>query len=342
LLGLETPRQPIETGEVSLEVKALLTGLIPNQTYYYRLTAEDQNVKFPELLSSEITSVVTPVAVPRIVGEPTILHVTPFSAVMFGELNPENGNTTYEFQYGLCAELDGCPETSETATAQSPIYGAIGTTMEASGLLPGRLYYYRLIAKSGGGEAISKTDTFSTEAGPEVTAQTGLASAVETTSAVVSGIVNPDGQASTYSFELGRDNGADTQFGIVVSASAGKGSVPVEESHLLSGLQPGTRYAYRIAIRSGDGSAKGETATGEISTFTTQGSPSTFIPVPPTLVAVPRVPFPKEEAQKHPTSKELQLTSALKACKKKPKKRQASCESKARKRYGTSNKKKTK
>jgi hypothetical protein len=301
-LGLETPKQPVATGETPVAVAAPLTGLLPNETYYYRLVGEDEHVKAPELLASARTSVTTAAVGPRIVGEPSVLHTGPFSAVMFGELNPENSNTEYEFRYWPCESTESCAEVelAQTEAAQSPTYGAIGTTVEVAALRSSTLYHYRLLAKSQGGEAASQAGAFTTAPGPAVSAQTGGTSSIATASALVSGTVNPDGQAASYAFELGRYNGAQTYLGIVFSGSAGAGYRPVPETLALSGLQPGTTYAYRISARSGAGATSGSTATGATVEFTTEGLPSVLAaPTPlPILAAVPSI-FPLGAACKH-------------------------------------------
>jgi hypothetical protein len=348
-LGSATTPEPVATGEVPVETNGALTGLLPNETYYDRLVAEDENVKAPELLTSEATSVRTPTVAPRIVGEPSTLHVGPFSVVMFGELNPENANTTYRFQYGPCEALEGCPGVAETEAAQSPTYGAIGTTAEASGLLPATAYHYRLLAsneqeiagKHVGGRAVSAEGSFTTAPGPVVAAETGSASAVGSTSAVVSGSVNPDGQAAAYTFELGLYTGAGTQLGVVYSGPAGAGATPVGESLALSGLQPGTTYVYRIAVHSGDGSAKGASATGATLTFTTEGRPAVLsIPTTLAMLGIPDVAFPTGPAAAKAAPQRLtraqHLANALKACRQKPKKRRAGCERTARRKYAAS------
>jgi hypothetical protein len=295
ILGLETESQKIKPEETPVQVSAPLTGLLPNETYYYRLAGTDQNIHPPELLAGERILLATPASAPRIVVEPSVLHVGPFSAVMAGELNPENANTTYEFQYGVCEDLESCPGLLETEQAQSPTYGVVGTTMEARGLLSNTLYHYRLRTKNQGGEATSQTGTFTTAPGPVVSAQTGAASGVATSSAIISGTVNPDGQAASYTFELGRYNGSETRFGVVFSAPTGSGAVPVEESLSLSGLQPGTTYAYRITIHSGAGGGKGQSATGATLTFTTGGLPTVLIvPAPLPMLTVPPFPFPNQ------------------------------------------------
>jgi hypothetical protein len=299
--GTVTPHKPVTTGEALVDVSGPLTGLLPDETYFYRVAGEDQNVRAPELLSSEGESFVTPSVAPRIVGEPSVLHAGAFSVVLFGELNPENTNTTYRFQYGVCEDLENCPGALETPLVQSPTYGTVGTTVEAAGLLAGTVYHYRLLADNEhevanhmeGGQAASVTGEFTTAPGPAVSAQTGAVSAVGSTSAVISGVVNPDGEAAAYTFELGRYTGAATQFGIVLTAPAGAGSSPVVESLALSGLQPGTTYAYRISAHSGDGSAKGQSATGAMLTFTTAGLPAVLsIPSPLAQLPAPSIAFP--------------------------------------------------
>jgi DNA-binding beta-propeller fold protein YncE len=336
-LGAETAQQSLATGEAPLEVSSLLKGLLPNATYYYRQAGEDQNVKAPELLHSETTSVATVAVAPRIVSEPSTPHIGAFSAVLFAELNPENANTTYQFQYGPCEELEHCSELAETESAQSSAYGAIGTVAEVSALLPSTLYRYRLIAKSSAGSVASDTATFTTAPGPAVSAETAGASAVTSTGAVISGNVNPDGQSATYTFELGRYNGANTQFGIVYSGPAGAGASPVEESLALTGLQPGATYAYRIAIHSGNGAARGSAFTGATQTFTTGGLP-VVLPVQPGLMqlTVPNIAFPKMATAKT-GAKALtgaqKRAKALRACEKghRSKKQRAACRRQAKK-----------
>jgi hypothetical protein len=109
--------------------------------------------------------------------------------------------------------------------------------------------------------------------------------------------VNPDGQPASYVFELGIYAGAATQYGVVFSGSttAVVGAVP--ESLGLTGLQPGTAYAYRVKISSGYGTSYGEQAT-----FTTLGLPTVLVsPVAPALLTVPRIVFPVESKPPTPT-----------------------------------------
>jgi NHL repeat len=270
-------------------------GLRPNATLFARLAGEDANVKAPELLTSETASVRTPLVPPRIFGGQSASFISSSSVVLSGELNPENADTTYEFQYGACEDLEACPGAQSTSAEASSLYGPLATTMEARGLRPATTYRYRLIAndehelnkKLEGGEAKGPQASFTTAAAPVPAAITGAPSSVGVTSATLTGSVNPGGQSATYSFELGVYAGASTRYGIVVSGTA---LTPTAESFSVTGLQPGTTYAYRIQIASGYGSS-----TGEPVTFTTGGLPSVLVlPAPVSLLAVPPVAFPVE------------------------------------------------
>jgi hypothetical protein len=308
-LGEQTPRLPVEAkgseGEEELplvKVDAPIAGLRPNQIFYYRVTGYDKNVEPPETpLTSDIGSFVTTFVAPKIVGPANAAFVKPNSAVLSGESNPENATTEYFFEYAeqaLCVQGvrsgEACPGVATTPVLESGAYAKAGVTQEASGLHPGTLYHYRLFAESEDAtktkhlRAIGPEAEFTTAPPAKVQALTGGYSGVTATSALISGSGNPDGQAATYAFELGVYAGATTQYGTVFS-----GPVPVETSfvaeQLLTGLQPGTEYAYRIKVTSGYGTALGATAT-----FTTEGLHAA-LPLPPPLAMLPPplVPFPK-------------------------------------------------
>ncbi len=303
--GEVTAKQSVaSTGPVSAGVQ----GLVPDETYYDRLAGEDENSKAPESpLTGETVSFVTPIVAPKILGTPSVSFLTPFSAVFSGELNPENTNTAYEFQYGTCENLDACPGALSTRTLESSAYGQTTTILQARELEPATVYHYRLLAsnqhlvagKPEGGVATGTVGTFTTGPAPVPQAASGPASAAGTTSATITGSVNPDGQPAVYTFEAGLYEGAATQYGVVFTATVDAATTAVPESVGLSGLQPGATYAYRIKITSGYGTAYGETLT-----FTTQGLPVVLsAPTTPALLAMPAIAFPIPAAAKHATLK---------------------------------------
>ncbi len=292
-LGSETPRQLVGTGGVSVPVQAVIEGLRPNEEFSDRLAGIDSNLEGSELLSGITLSFATPPVPPRILSEPRISFVTASSAVMFAELNPENAATTYAFEYGPCEDLDSCSEKGTTASQTSSVYGRIGTTLEASELKPGTTYHYRLTAERTGPPILGTPGEFTTSPAAAVQATTGASSAIETTSAVISGAINPAGQPATYSFEVGIDHEGAPELGVVASGSVAGLAEAASETFALAGLQPGTRYAYRIVVHNGFSNAQ-----GAIETFTTTEA-STPVTGPPavSLLQIPSTQFPTSEAK---------------------------------------------
>jgi hypothetical protein len=50
------------------------------------------------------------IAMPKILGQPTVSFVGSFSADMYGEVNPENAQTEYFFEYAEESLLATCKE----------------------------------------------------------------------------------------------------------------------------------------------------------------------------------------------------------------------------------------
>jgi NHL repeat len=330
-LGQATSVQPLtETKPVSATIEAR-----PDQTFYYRLEGHDEHVKAPEKLTSETASLVSPVVPPRVLGVPSTAFATPSSVVLLGEVNPENTGTAYRFQYGACETLEHCAGMAETPAGESSAYGRIGVTLEARGLRPGTTYHDRLVAVNAHGEAALDATggtaipegTFTTEPAPAPTAVSGAASAVGASTATISGSVEPAGEPASYSFELGLYEGAATQYGVVSSGSVAASTTPVEESLQLTGLQPGSTYAFRIAVHSGYIANATATLTGTPVLFTTAGLPAVLsVPTPPAQLAIPSIAFP-------PTTVVSPKTTVVPS-KKKTKKRKAK-KRKARPKAGT-------
>ncbi len=356
-LGNETLARPIKTQkeppiegeeEPFVPVSAVIEGVRPNETnFYYRLVGRDKNVSLSEPLlgSFPIASFASPAVAPKLLGLPLASFVTATSAVLFGEINPENSVTHYLFEYGPVAALEECPSGSlrtscagvlTTKSLESAQYGKVAGTFEASSLQPSTTYGFRMAAAGPAGENIGQVSSFTTAGASQVQAQVGSAGAVGATSAIVSGSVNPAGQPATYSFELAIYNGAQTQYGVVSSGPV-TGIEPVPESLPLSGLQPATTYAYRISVRYGDGSIAGSSAASPPALFTTEGLAVVLpSPSPLAMLATPDIAFPKESVQATPKklTRAQQLARAFKACGKRVKSKRAFCERKARRKFG--------
>lgn len=89
-------------------------------------------------------------------------------------------------------------------------------------------------------------------------ATTGAAESVTTGSAVVTGTVNPGGQATTYQIEYG----TSTAYGLTsASRDAGSGTAPVGVKVTLTGLTDNTTYHYRVVATNGLEVSRGEDRT---------------------------------------------------------------------------------
>lgn len=84
-------------------------------------------------------------------------------------------------------------------------------------------------------------------------ASTGEATEISQSSAVLGGLVDPNGTATGYRFEWGETS----EYGATsTTVAAGSGEEPRAVSHTLTGLTPGTTYHYRVVA------VRGETVVG--------------------------------------------------------------------------------
>lgn len=96
------------------------------------------------------------------------------------------------------------------------------------------------------------------------TVVTGPAGAVSKSAAVLHATVNPEGDATSFTFQYG----TTAAYGATSSGQAGHGAVPVAVARTVRGLTPGTLYHYRVVASNKLGSAVGHDRT-----FRTTGHP---------------------------------------------------------------------
>ena len=104
------------------------------------------------------------------------------------------------------------------------------------------------MATNGSGQSVGADHTFKTAGHPPPAVATGPATGVTSTTATVTGVVNPNGANTTYEFQFG----LTTAYGMqTAAATLAAGSVPVPVSQTLTGLTPGTVFHYRIVALHG-------------------------------------------------------------------------------------------
>jgi hypothetical protein len=180
------------------------------------------------------------------------------SATVNGTVNPNGTDTHYYFQYGTTTGYGSDTPTSDAGS------GGAATPVSANltGLASSTTYHYRVVAVSSAGTTDGTDQTFTTSTPPAAT--TGGPSKTSRGSAVVSGTVNPQGQATTYYFRYG----TTTAYGLQSTpSSAGSGSGVVGVHSTLYGLSPNTLYHYQLVAQNAGG-----TSAGIDQTFTTTSS----------------------------------------------------------------------
>ncbi len=345
-LGALTPTAFEGESEALETVGDTVTGLVPHQQYSYRAAVEAQANGEPLQAHGETIGFETKVVPPQVLGAPVAKFASSQSAVVSATLDPEHTTTRYHFEYGPCPSLAGCAGVASSPDESSSVFGQIGTTVELTGLAPSTTYAYRLVATNEyeeGGQThqertVGAQATFTTAPVPVPAAETGGYTALSSTGALIAANVSPNGVPTSYAFEVGVYEGAATQYGIVFSGSAGAGVEAVPVSYQLTGLQPGTAYAYRLTISSGFIQSPSHTLQGASVVFTTPGLPAAIAaPASLPLLGTPAIAFPATVEPKPVTRRARttaqKLAHALKACKHRPTNQRAACRRAARRKY---------
>jgi hypothetical protein len=187
--------------------------------------------------------------------------VTASGATVAGSVNPNGTSTTYAFQYGTTTNYGSQTQTTSAGSGTS----AESVHATLSGLISHTTYHYRIVATSASGSTPGSDQTFTTAAVPP-TASVSSPSLVTSSSATLTGSVNPHGKSTVYSFQYG----PTTSYGLqTASTSAGSGTSTSTVHGSLSKLTSGTTYHYRLVATSSDG-----TSASSDGTFETTGQSS--------------------------------------------------------------------
>jgi hypothetical protein len=308
-------------------------ALQPATTYFYRLVATN---------GTGVTD--GPVQQFRTLDTPVVTTggaqgMTRSTVTLTGTVNPEGAETAYHFLYieqsgyeaGVASNPSEPYAKGQITPSKAVPAGAqtVPAALVIANLRPGTTYHYALVATNSVGSVTGAGQATTTLPSTPPATFTGGAAGVGQTAATLTGVVEPQGLPTTYSFELGSTPSALLQ---VAVGDASGGNV----SATLSGLIPGTTYYYRLTATNEDGSSAGAQAS-----FATTAVPNTAPTVFQgflTLDGIAPLPGPKivGSSPAKPLTKAQRLAKALKVCRKdKQKGKRQACEKQARGRYGT-------
>jgi hypothetical protein len=179
------------------------------------------------------------------------------TATLNGTVDPDNLTITdCSFQYvdDTQFQTDGFASATTAPCVPATPSGAdpVQVSADISGLSPDTTYHFRLNASTADGTVNGDAKTFFFKTPVDPDAISLPASGVTETSAVLGGIVVPNGFPTTYYIEYA-DNPAftgSTSLPPTQDANAGDGNDGVAVSAVASGLQPDTDYFFRVVAHS--------------------------------------------------------------------------------------------
>ncbi len=249
-----------------------VTGLTPATQYWYCAIAESAH----GTAFGGVMSFLTP-GIP-LVNTNTASSITASSITLNGSGNPRGSPATGWYRYdttdpGTCNDTFGTRAPATGGTSLGSGSNAVSFSRVISGLQSGTTYYYCAIAENDEGMGFGTVRTATTLQGPLVA--TAAATSVSTTSAVLNGSANPNGQTTTGWFRYSAtDPGTcTTTFGTRAPSSGGtslgSGTSAISYSQTITGLLSGTTYYYCAQAQNSVG-----TSVGQLLTFTTPGAPA--------------------------------------------------------------------
>lgn len=184
------------------------------------------------------------------------------TAVVKGTVNPQGEATTYKFQYATQADFSDA-QTGVEGNLPASAVGPQALTGEITDLTAHTIYHLRLLATNvdGTSEEIAASSFETKSATPPHIDQT-FPQGVTTSEATLEANINPRGAATTYHFQYLTEaafqaNGFEGASESPPTPLEGKANPDDLAQAPLGGLQPDTRYRFRVVAQSAKGIATG-------------------------------------------------------------------------------------
>jgi hypothetical protein len=276
--------------DVGNVTSAGVSGLSANTPYYYRVRAHNANGAGGNSNTISVTTLGLSSA--PIVSTLAATFIADTGMQFNGSVNPNGLATTYHFEYGTSTGYGQSTPNSSVAIGGNVVLVNAAVT----GLTPGTLYHFRLVATNSGGPASGNDASAPTNVSsvPAPTVATTPAASPTTTGAQLNGIVNPNGFSTTSHFEYGATAG----YGLTTPVkNLGAGLTAVAVSAAVSGLSAGTLYHYRLVAQNSGGTARGVDTTFATALVAPrdfvllQNYPNPFNPTTTIIYELPRKTF---------------------------------------------------
>ena len=276
--------------DVGNVTSAGVSGLSANTPYYYRVRAHNANGAGGNSNTISVTTLGLSSA--PIVSTLAATFIADTGMQFNGSVNPNGLATTYHFEYGTSTGYGQSTPNSSVAIGGNVVLVNAAVT----GLTPGTLYHFRLVATNSGGPASGNDASAPTNVSsvPAPTVATTPAASPTTTGAQLNGIVNPNGFSTTSHFEYGATAG----YGLTTPVkNLGAGLTAVTVSAAVSGLSAGTLYHYRLVAQNSGGTARGVDTTFATALVAPrdfvllQNYPNPFNPTTTIIYELPRKTF---------------------------------------------------
>lgn len=261
--GSVTATQGLAAGSSVVDVFATLSGLSEGTRYYCRIvatsaagTTQGDGVSFQALPGGGAGSVQPPS-----VSTGSFTDVTTSSVVLQGQVNPNGGATFAFFEYGTTLDYGSSTPHQGIGNGTDPA----AVTLSASGLLPGTLYHYRVVAENSEGTSHGTDATF-TSGYAAPAADTQDAEALAATVVRVTGTVTTGGSSTAVHFDYGTD-GVIFSHSILAAESPVDGGDETAVSAEIPDLDGATVYFYRVRAVGSGGTASGGTKSFQINSL---------------------------------------------------------------------------
>lgn len=247
------------TGSSNIPVTAPLGSLSSGTLYHFRLSVTNANGT-----SRGLDQTFTTAEAVKSLQTLSPSSVGLDSATLNGSFDRDGFPTNFYFEYGTTTSYG-----STTAAPPGPLAGSDSVSVPVSGLDHGATYHYRLVASNSFGTTKGLDQTFYTSSAPSVSDDL-FVTEINTDSAQVHLSVNPNGEATTYHLEYGTEGDCEVSAcESTEETNLGDGISELSSSVVLSGLEPGVTYHYRVVASN----AKGEGTNSLDHTFATFAPP---------------------------------------------------------------------